>query len=358
MYQSLFYVCQVSHVRRAQARRRLGGKEDPERERAREAREHRAGVPGRGVRLRAQHAADEERPLRALPVSRVLRCCFFLWERGITTRTTVETNTAATIIATTKPLLLYQWQQQQEREVKHPLYIASITTRTKDHHHHHHHYHHHNHTTTINHHRQHDHYHPNHNHDHHHHNGMITTNASTTSTNSTPPTIITTNSKKIKQPKQQFNNRSRKRWRACSPRVTKRGHASPVWCFIARLMFSFSRWTGSNTNPNNNDGQGKAGTDRSNVILLKETKEQSAKNYGHWTNSHPKQLEDAKFLGFSEGDLRSLALLDKSKCCALLHYMYLLSARNWFYSSSKPVRTRRKHKPRITHARGLWRSEG
>merc|ERR1712014_536714 len=28
-------------------------------------------------------------------------------------------------------------------------------------------------------------------------------------------------------------------------------------------------WTGSNTNPNNNDGQGKQGTDRSNIVPLR-----------------------------------------------------------------------------------------
>lgn len=36
------------------------------------------------------------------------------------------------------------------------------------------------------------------------------------------------------------------------------------------VAFFFSpRWTGSNTNPNNNDGQGKEGTDRSNIVLLR-----------------------------------------------------------------------------------------
>ena len=29
------------------------------------------------------------------------------------------------------------------------------------------------------------------------------------------------------------------------------------------------RWTGSDTNPNNNDGQGRQGTDRSNMILIR-----------------------------------------------------------------------------------------
>ena len=31
-----------------------------------------------------------------------------------------------------------------------------------------------------------------------------------------------------------------------------------------------TQWTGSDNNPNNNAGQGKAGTDRSNIALLKE----------------------------------------------------------------------------------------
>lgn len=34
------------------------------------------------------------------------------------------------------------------------------------------------------------------------------------------------------------------------------------------LLIKFFRWTGSNKNPLNNDGQGLPGTDRSNIVLL------------------------------------------------------------------------------------------
>ena len=78
------------------------------------------------------------------------------------------------------------------------------------------------------------------------------------------------------------------------------------------------RWTGSNTNPNN-AGQGKAGTDRSNIVLL------SAMNFdvgngmavanspkhGHWGNSYPAHLGDNEtFLGWSREDRQTLAVLD------------------------------------------------
>jgi hypothetical protein len=43
------------------------------------------------------------------------------------------------------------------------------------------------------------------------------------------------------------------------------------------------QWTGSNTNPNNNDGQGKQGTDRSNIVLLE--KNRGDANGGRGVNS-------------------------------------------------------------------------
>ena len=36
------------------------------------------------------------------------------------------------------------------------------------------------------------------------------------------------------------------------------------------LIHSLSRWTGANSNPQNNAGQGRAGTDRNNILLLRE----------------------------------------------------------------------------------------
>lgn len=82
------------------------------------------------------------------------------------------------------------------------------------------------------------------------------------------------------------------------------------------------RWTGSNTNPNNNDGQGRAGTDRSNIVLLGMMNfdegngmavANSPKN-GHWGNSHPSHLDhNQTFLGWSRGDRQTVAVLDNGK---------------------------------------------
>jgi len=79
------------------------------------------------------------------------------------------------------------------------------------------------------------------------------------------------------------------------------------------------QWTGSNTNPNNNDGQGRAGTDRSNIVLLGMMNfdegngmavANSPKN-GHWGNSHPSHLDhNQTFLGWSRGDRQTVAVLD------------------------------------------------
>eukprot|EP00794_Sanderia_malayensis_P006165 gene6165-6876_t len=75
------------------------------------------------------------------------------------------------------------------------------------------------------------------------------------------------------------------------------------------------QWTGSNTNPNNNDGQGLAGTDRSNVLLLEAQRYnegksvQSETRFGHFGNNHPEHLDKVKFFGLSRSDLVSLAML-------------------------------------------------
>jgi hypothetical protein len=78
------------------------------------------------------------------------------------------------------------------------------------------------------------------------------------------------------------------------------------------------QWTGSNTNPNNNAGQGKQGTDRHNVLRLKaanfaEVGQSDNKDYGNvygqFGNSYPAHLDDA-FLGFSRTDKEALAILN------------------------------------------------
>lgn len=61
------------------------------------------------------------------------------------------------------------------------------------------------------------------------------------------------------------------------------------------------QWTGSNTNPNNNDGQGKAGTDRSNVLLL---------SSNEWGRNYPSLLDKTNLLGLDRNILQNLAVLD------------------------------------------------
>ena len=80
------------------------------------------------------------------------------------------------------------------------------------------------------------------------------------------------------------------------------------------------RWTGSNTNPNNNDGQGRDGTDRSNVVMLRppnypEGDGSAGTASGHWGNSYPAHLDDntTSFLGLSREDRQNLATLLNSE---------------------------------------------
>lgn len=64
------------------------------------------------------------------------------------------------------------------------------------------------------------------------------------------------------------------------------------------------QWTGSNTNPNNNDGQGKAGTDRTNVVLLSDNE---------WGKNYPSLLDKSNLLGMDKTSLNHLAVLDNSQ---------------------------------------------
>ncbi len=82
------------------------------------------------------------------------------------------------------------------------------------------------------------------------------------------------------------------------------------------------RWTGSNTNPNNNDGQGQAGTDRSNMVLLREQDfdegaEEEGK-VGHWGRSYPQHLDHlSTFLGLSRADRQFLANCESHQACTI-----------------------------------------
>lgn len=80
------------------------------------------------------------------------------------------------------------------------------------------------------------------------------------------------------------------------------------------------QWTGSNTNPNNNAGQGRQGSDRHNVVALKaknyeepvatDSNTAAGSVYGHLGNSYPHKISDWNFLGLTAGDMQHLAILD------------------------------------------------
>lgn len=95
--------------------------------------------------------------------------------------------------------------------------------------------------------------------------------------------------------------------------LMKSMHRSFQWTWFVILIF---RWTGSNTNPRNNDGQGLAGTDRSNVVLLAEQvypegsdayHSPYTKN-GHWGTNYPMHVRDSTFLGLDRETLIDLAI--------------------------------------------------
>jgi hypothetical protein len=75
------------------------------------------------------------------------------------------------------------------------------------------------------------------------------------------------------------------------------------------------QWTGSNTNPNNNAGNGQAGTDRSNVVVLSKgvyNKEgetaTTPQTFGAFGRSYPGRIDTNSFLGFSQTLQGKLAL--------------------------------------------------
>ncbi|XP_072025682.1 protein DD3-3-like [Amphiura filiformis] len=76
------------------------------------------------------------------------------------------------------------------------------------------------------------------------------------------------------------------------------------------------QWTGSNTNPNNNDGQGLPGTDRSNMVPLAEQvyseggSSYYAPNikYGHFGRSYPQEIMNSTFAGFTIETMTNMAV--------------------------------------------------
>ena len=77
------------------------------------------------------------------------------------------------------------------------------------------------------------------------------------------------------------------------------------------------RWTGSNSNPGNNAGQGQAGTDRHNIVELVTQRydglETSNVKGGHWANNYPAKLEASDLLGLDFEDRENLAFSGMSK---------------------------------------------
>jgi len=86
---------------------------------------------------------------------------------------------------------------------------------------------------------------------------------------------------------------------------------------IERGDFIHFQWTGSNTNPNNNAGQGTQGTDRSNIILLRSYVPghpriaPSTGQIGDWKQSYPTRIDDptptGNFAGLGLEPKRALA---------------------------------------------------
>lgn len=73
------------------------------------------------------------------------------------------------------------------------------------------------------------------------------------------------------------------------------------------------QWTGANTNPNNNAGQGRRKTDRSNICLLDKNKypkngdTANENKYGHYGSSYPADMRDGpNFLGLDDNSEQKL----------------------------------------------------
>ena len=79
------------------------------------------------------------------------------------------------------------------------------------------------------------------------------------------------------------------------------------------------RWTGSDRNPRNNAGNGQRGTDRSNLVLMREQAfaegkavDMTSKN-GDWGMSYPNTYnnsEDKSLMGLQRVHIQKLALVD------------------------------------------------
>ena len=81
------------------------------------------------------------------------------------------------------------------------------------------------------------------------------------------------------------------------------------------LIFLFCRWNGSNTNNKNLEGEGTAGTDRNNILMLAEPNHMPSEEiksfelpaFGDYTNNYPALLSNTTFLNLTKDDLIKLA---------------------------------------------------
>lgn len=78
------------------------------------------------------------------------------------------------------------------------------------------------------------------------------------------------------------------------------------------------QWSGSNTNPQNNAGQGRQGTDRHNVVVLRdqvypETTKLKEATVGQLGASYPQTIQKSDFLGMTDLERQHLAILDKNQ---------------------------------------------
>lgn len=73
---------------------------------------------------------------------------------------------------------------------------------------------------------------------------------------------------------------------------------------------------------NNNDGQGRAGSDRSNIVLLRDQNYPEGtpgkavplgRKFGHFGNSYPAHLDNGSFLGLPHHIRDNLAVSDNGK---------------------------------------------
>jgi len=83
---------------------------------------------------------------------------------------------------------------------------------------------------------------------------------------------------------------------------------TPNRAIVENGQYIHIQWDGSNRNPRNNDGQGRRGTDRSNMVLLEKpaydeggANAASKKDTGAWGRSYPEQVTTATLLNLPAG---------------------------------------------------------